>query len=259
MNEYGSYTCECLAGFLPTYSSEFKCEDYDECSDNCANDCDHEHSICHNLIGSFECSCKPGLIGNGKQGNCSDINECLSNSGNTCSENAICVNFFGGYECKCRTGFGGDGINCQDINECVDYGFEMECQQKHSTCLNTIGSYECQCLPGFYLDTTTTDHTCLDVDECKSGQVVCAAADNAVCINTAGGYSCECAAGFSWSALNQICLDINECVVESGRANSLHAASVCDENSICVNTIGSYSCECKAGWNRSSSMDYCTG
>ncbi len=110
LNQYGSYTCECLAGFLPNYSAAdgFKCDDQDECASQCHNDCDRELAICVNLAGSFDCACKPGFSGTGKV--CQDIDECreLPRALARCGPNAVCVNTRGGFECQCQRGFSRD-------------------------------------------------------------------------------------------------------------------------------------------------------
>lgn len=75
----------------------------------------------------------------------------------------------------------------------------------------------------------------------------------AKCINLAPGFRCEaCPMGFDGIHVNgyysqsiteeyttQICNDIDEC--EVGLSN-------CGYNSICINTIGSFTCQCKNGF-----------
>ena len=41
-----------------------------------------------------------------------DLNECASNSTNTCHEDAECHDTEGSYWCECGPGFTGDGYNC---------------------------------------------------------------------------------------------------------------------------------------------------
>ena len=120
LNHYGSYSCECLNGFLPKYDDEtFKCEDIDECSSECLNDCDNDTTHCVNLLGSFECKCKPGFVNSGKKDQCTDIDECLIFQRNEtfglekCDENGFCVNLRGSFECICKSGFYGNGTFCK--------------------------------------------------------------------------------------------------------------------------------------------------
>ncbi len=105
---------------------------------------------------------------------------------------------------------------------------------------------------------------CIDINECDQ-QYVCPPLTK--CINTNGSFSCECTSGFYWSSVKQKCLDINECIMHSDNNdfnavgqlnNSVYSTNVCEENSICVNTIGSYSCECKIGWIKTD-LNYCLG
>lgn len=257
-NQYGSYSCSCQPGFIANNGESFHCEDFNECSSDCSNDCDPEHATCINLIGSFECICHQGFFGNGKLHQCHDINECkdMSSWANPikaqCSDNALCLNTIGGFECHCQEGFSGNGTFCEDINECIDLGREKECQEKNSRCVNTIGSYECKCLEGYFIDLVSGK--CVDIDECK--ELVSACEGNSVCQNLLGSYMCQCDLGFSWSVTKRLCEDINECVIGGDK---LLAADVCDNHSICVNTVGSFRCECKYGWERVGNSDYCSG
>ena len=41
-----------------------------------------------------------------------DVDECNSQSANSCSSNADCVNEPGSFKCNCRPGCIGDGVNC---------------------------------------------------------------------------------------------------------------------------------------------------
>ena len=115
LNHYGSYSCECVSsGFRPKYDEEntFKCEDIDECSSECLNECDDDTSLCTNRIGSYECVCKLGFTSTDDPRKCADINECSSNL-YECDENAACVNTHGDFECQCKTGFYGNGTFCE--------------------------------------------------------------------------------------------------------------------------------------------------
>ena len=257
-NQYGSYTCECQAGFIPNHAYGFDCEDYDECSSDCHNDCDTNVGFCINLVGIFECACKPGFYGNGKLGQCTDIDECHIE--NQCSKNSVCENTIGSYNCRCQTGFYGNGTNCDDINECIDLELETECLKNNSKCYNTLGSYECKCLSGFQFNRSSI--SCVDTNECLELASPCK--DDLECVNLIGSFMCQCSVGFIWSQSKQICEDVNECIM-SGQSSydylkeNIYAANVCDENSLCINLIGSYKCECKAGWNKTNYNDYCSG
>uniref|UniRef100_A0A671F3N9 Adhesion G protein-coupled receptor E1 n=1 Tax=Rhinolophus ferrumequinum TaxID=59479 RepID=A0A671F3N9_RHIFE len=132
-----------------------------------------------------------------------------------------------------------------DVNECAD---TTTCPSR-ATCNNTVGSYYCTCKGGF-LSSNGLMHfkgpgvICKDIDECSQRPQPCG--PNSVCKNLPGRYMCSCSHGFSsptgdnWSLGKQgpfSCTDIDECL-NSG---------VCPEHSECVNSLGSYSCQCQNG------------
>ena len=63
-----------------------------------------------------------------------------------CSDNAHCVNNDGAFECRCRAGYSGDGVNCNDIDECL--GGIDDCSGD-GACTNVEGSFRCDCNPGY--------------------------------------------------------------------------------------------------------------
>ncbi|XP_067047327.1 uromodulin-like isoform X2 [Acropora muricata] len=143
------YKCLCTKGFKGK-----NCEnDIDECS--IENEC-HQNATCNNTKGSYNCTCKDGFEGDGR--NCADIDECSIE--NECHQNATCNNTKGSYNCTCKDGFEGDGRNCADIDEC---SIENECHQ-NATCNNTKGSYNCTCKDGFEGD----GRNCAGPPECKN-------------------------------------------------------------------------------------------
>ena len=75
------------------------------------------------------------------------------------------------------------------------------------------------------------------------------------CKNTIGSYECECKTGYEWRDQaagwsGNECIDIDEC---NPKVDANH--NLCDANSLCVNTIGSYKCSCNLGyyWNETTS------
>ncbi|GBL60123.1 Hemicentin-1, partial [Araneus ventricosus] len=143
----------------------------------------------------------------------------------------------GSSDDECISGFrvSSNGIYCLDINEC-----------KSNPCLhicnNFPGGFSCQCLNGYTLD--VDGESCIDVDECEMNLAYCTSSEE--CINSIGSYKCLiiCREGYRRSDDELYCLDVNEC------EEDIH---FCDQ--ICINTIGSYSCECNAGYYLSSGTD----
>ncbi|CAB4031234.1 fibrillin-2-like, partial, partial [Paramuricea clavata] len=229
----------------------------DECSEGNFS-CD-PNATCINSQGSYNCQCKNGFQGNGKQ-NCTDIDECSEESTNECHLNATCSNTPGSYECECRTGYHGLGRACTDIDECSDGNFTCH---PNATCINTQGSYECQCKNGFQ---GNGKQNCTDIDEC-SEESTNECHLNATCSNIPGSYECECRAGYRGHG--RACTDIDECsdgnftchpnatcINTQGSYNcqyidecSEESTNECHLNATCSNTQGSYLCECRTGYH----------
>ena len=86
---------------------------------------------------------------------------------------------------------------------------------------------------------------CSDLNECDLGTHQCVA--NSDCINVpitrdSRGYQCHCSAGYTYnlSTGSFVCQDVDECQNESHQCNQ--------QTSDCVNTDGSYSCQCHTGY-----------
>ncbi|KAL9957484.1 hypothetical protein ACROYT_G039122 [Oculina patagonica] len=122
------------------------------------------NAVCTNTLGSYNCSCKDGFYGDGK--NCTDIDEC-ANGTHSCDVNAVCNNIRGSYNCTCKDGFYGDGETCTDIDECANGTHSCDV---NAVCNNTRGSYNCTCKDGFYGDGKTCDG-CQDALGMESGVI----------------------------------------------------------------------------------------
>ncbi|XP_035665048.1 sushi, von Willebrand factor type A, EGF and pentraxin domain-containing protein 1-like, partial [Branchiostoma floridae] len=79
------------------------CTDIDECTQNLC----HGLATCINTIGSFQCNCINGYLGNGLT--CTDIDECTTVP---CHPRAVCTNVPGSFTCDCTDGYTGNGFNC---------------------------------------------------------------------------------------------------------------------------------------------------
>ncbi|KAG8012826.1 Fibulin-1 [Nibea albiflora] len=205
-------------------------------------------------VGNDTCACFTGykLKPDGK--NCDDINECLLGSSN-CRGGERCINTEGSFRCQrevsCGTGYElTDTNNCKDIDECEtgihNCGQEFQCQ-------NTQGSFRClpkvKCGVGYIQDALGN---CIDINECVSQTGPCHRGQ--ICINTVGSYICQrnsvnCGRGYHLNDDGTRCLDIDECKGPE---------KVCGGHG-CINLLGSYRCECEAGYIFNSIARVCEG
>ncbi|KRZ58448.1 Fibropellin-1 [Trichinella nativa] len=234
-------------------------------------DCDIEINLCENITcfhgkcishlyenGSYAayCNCDEGYTGS----DCAtDINECSDIANPVCLNNGKCVNEVGSYKCICPIRF--DGRNCefetdmctfkpcQNNASCVTKselqdGFECLCSDIFTgktcetridfcqgitcmyggTCSNlNEGGYECLCKP------MLSGKHCEKISMCE--EISC---NFGVCKYSVDESSvfCECKNGYTGKFCDS---DINECIYQE---------NPCKNNGTCVNTSGSYKCEC---------------
>nr|XP_006818543.1 PREDICTED: fibrillin-3-like [Saccoglossus kowalevskii] len=247
-NTDGSYACSCYDGYMLQLDGE-TCLDINEC-DEYDGGCAH---ACINTIGSYECICRPGYF--------------LSNDGHRClpywredyrcgdnytlenGEPAGCDPLSSSYHCCSDEGYCGHGYEHCYCPDCIDYSDINECLNNNGgceqICENTQGSYVCHCHPGYGL--ANDGHSCFALwradkhcgppwplpdgnpSECNpdSAHGHCCGPDNH-CGH--GPNSCHCETCIDYR-------DVNECDVENGG---------CDH--VCINTHGSYFCECHFGY-----------
>ncbi|XP_077540559.1 uncharacterized protein LOC144152891 isoform X3 [Haemaphysalis longicornis] len=268
-NLQGGFECICKHGFQRDPILKI-CKDVNECQVG-----GHNCQIgfrCDNTPGSFTCvritGCGTGYTVNAVTGQCEDDDECALGQHN-CHAGFKCLNTEGSFRCvrescpagsqlqedgnclatDCAPGYTSDSFgNCADINECLHN--RSLCGRYHR-CINTPGSYQCEslltCSPGYQAN--PQGNQCIDIDECATKAHDCR--DNQTCQNQPGSYVCECPLGYRMNSFRECevgadillrSADIDECTRFSGK--------VCSINSDCVNTPGSYTCQCKEGFKR---------
>ncbi|UYV71427.1 dp [Cordylochernes scorpioides] len=268
-NTRGGYTCSCPRGFVGNPTPKAGCVDVNECLDPkfpCG-----KHAECVNVAGSFYCQCPPGYSGNPKIAcvgvmSSTDINECP----HACGANTECVNNPGSYTCTCKPGYTGDpylSAGCRDEDECL---LSTACGV-NAICHNLPGSYDCACKEGYSGNPLTL---CADIDECRDNPC----AENAFCRNLPGSFSCECAEGYDGNAREgcaRVRVDVPchgdfdctanaQCIqerchcrpgyqvhgIECADVDECRTPHICGRNANCKNLVGSYTCECKSGFEK---------
>ncbi|XP_061046372.1 adhesion G protein-coupled receptor E5 isoform X3 [Eubalaena glacialis] len=116
----------------------------------------------------------------------------------------------------------------------------------NSSCVNGT---TCRCTPGFSSSSgdifTSFLESCDDVNECGPPLTV-SCGKLADCQNTEGGYHCMCSPGYELisgattfkNENENTCQDVDECQQKP---------KICKGRSICINTQGSYTCQCPPG------------
>lgn len=145
------------------------------------------------------------------------------------------MNTHGSYMCYCLNGYSlmPDG-SCANSRTCTLANCQYGCEEVE-------GETRCLC-PSTGLQLGSDERSCVDIDECVTGQNLCPF--NRRCINTFGSYFCKCQNGFDLKYVDgkYDCMDIDEC---------LSGTHKCSHHAECHNTQGSYKCKCKKGFRGS--------
>ncbi|XP_059169374.1 multiple epidermal growth factor-like domains protein 10 [Physella acuta] len=222
---------------------------------------------------------RPGFLATFEAHECPAMTYGTEKCNHTCDCNrdntAYCSNLNG--RCYCKPGW--TSARCDvDINECADLQVDR-CPYDYVTCVNTPGNFTCDCLPGLVKNASSRcvakpntrcvlqcSHLCgisddsvehcycpyymlLNGTNCEACKPMtygkscertcrCNTAHTVTCNSVTG--QCVCAEG--WSGVD-CSLDVNECALS--KYLSICSAS---PNMVCVNTVGSYRCECVAGY-----------
>lgn len=230
VNSVGSFSCVCLQGFRQDAGNIFKCNDINECAEG-THQCQQQ---CDNTEGTYSCSCLPGNTLQGDGRTCvqdSSIQDICNTKG--CS--GICsVDDNQNAVCGCQKGFQLSGATaCVDIDEC-----STENKYCSQACHNTQGGFSCSCYKGYQLQEDQT--SCKKCkypyfgDNCAG---VCACNGRGSCDHVRG---CVCDSGWTGPTC---ALDVNECQT---------LEQPCPDNQECVNSLGSYTCNCRPGYHMES-------
>nr|XP_039264134.1 uncharacterized protein LOC120339955 [Styela clava] len=194
----------------------------DPCRDNFGG-CDKQNGLCwYTGRTSHFCSCKAGYKEDTTAivHTCIDVNECVEVR--PCDENAICQNTNGSYICHCKCGYIMDytGQHCVEGSKIVG-----QCLLP-STCKHLIWRWFIN-IP-------------FDIEFSKWNFItnVDSTPERVQDINNPHG-TCKCETGFRLNYCGY-CTDIDEC--SEGKSNCTGPTAKC------VNTEGSYYCECSSGY-----------
>ncbi|CAD5230397.1 unnamed protein product [Bursaphelenchus okinawaensis] len=197
--------------------------------------------------------CKTGYDRNPRTGKCQITGSCDPNEAEPCDprKQQQCLLHPNGQFHTCRCSGAQKRHPITDVcleNECASG--RHDCDQR-ARCTDTDESFICAC-PLDSIDQspdllTKPGRVCQRLeDECATSNNGCPA--NAECIDMVDGYDCRCKPGFVDFSPNpeqkagRVChRPVNEC--------DNKADNDCHENAICIDTVESFTCQCKEGFN----------
>ncbi|KAM7331488.1 hypothetical protein ACRRTK_008196 [Alexandromys fortis] len=262
VNTDGSSHCKCPFGYSLDFTST-SCVDIDECSLNpllCA-------FRCHNTEGSYLCTCPAGYTLRKDGAMCQDVDECADGSPDCHTRGMLCKNLIGTYACICPP-----GMQLQPSGEdCTD---EDECQAQsslcaHGRCINTVGSFQCHCDEGFHPSPTLTE--CHDTRQglcfsevlqamCQSWSSSGEAVPRVECCCGGGrgwGPHCELCPLPGTSAYRKLCPHGKGYSTKGQDVDECHMFADLCHHGECINSIGSFHCDCQAGYTPDATATAC--
>ncbi|KAM3718302.1 Neurogenic locus notch [Dirofilaria immitis] len=149
---------------------------------------------------------------------------CENFGNNLCKNGGTCINIsINDYECVCLNGYSGKDCSRND-DDCE----ENSCASG-STCIDGIAKYTCLCPPGKIGLFCHLDDPCM--------QKPCGNGSECIADTASGEFSCNCKKGTTGE---NCATDINEC---------LESDKLCFNGGLCVNTFGSWYCDCPPGYS----------
>ncbi|KAM7366816.1 hypothetical protein PAMP_014760 [Pampus punctatissimus] len=241
--------------------------DADECAEG-SDDC-HIDALCQNTAKSYNCICKPGYKGDGKQCEVQTEEEEEEDLGRglpcwladllpfTRRGRTVCLS---GSAWQPLVSSSCESLRWLSMEEEIfifSYRRKMidnmdECENDYNggcvhECINIPGNYRCTCYDGFML--AHDGHNCLDVDECLDNNGGC----QQVCVNTMGSYECQCTDVFFLSDNQHTCIHRSDDGMNC--MNKDHGcAHICRE----APGKGGVSCECRPGFELAKNQKDCT-
>uniref|UniRef100_A0A3P8WHA4 Latent transforming growth factor beta binding protein 1 n=1 Tax=Cynoglossus semilaevis TaxID=244447 RepID=A0A3P8WHA4_CYNSE len=202
-----------------------------------------------------------------------EVDECQVNP-YICGQ-GICYNTAVGYTCHCNEGFhlDHDHTTCVDVDECV----ESPSKCTGGLCRNTEGSFLCVCPRGFHADAEGT--SCVDIDECVNrssfsdidecvmNRSVC---PSGLCFNVPGSFNCASCPngrvkrGEKKQRQNVFTILSLKCNGYGFPTEKVKDIDECQDQRLCtrghcLNTEGSFICECGPGFRESATGEQCDG